>query len=96
MITAFRATSLGTKHLRAAMHQGDQTIRPQVLVEKVNPEYYRLIQAFERRTGVGAVLNTSLNLHGYPLAATPEQALLTFENSGLKHLVLGSFLLSKS
>ena len=96
MITAFRATSLGIKHLRAAMHQGDQTIRPQVLVEKANPEYYQLIQAFERRTGVGAVLNTSLNLHGNPLAATPEQALLTFENSGLRHLALGGFLLSKS
>jgi len=96
MITAFKATALGIKHLRAAMHQGDHTIRPQVLVEDANPEYYRLIQAFERRTGVGAVLNTSLNLHGYPLAATPEQALMTFENSGLRHLALGSYLLSKS
>ena len=96
MITAFKATALGIKHLRAAMHQGDHTIRPQVLVEDANREYYRLIQAFERRTGVGAVLNTSLNLHGFPLAATPGQALMTFENSGLRHLALGSFLISKS
>jgi carbamoyltransferase len=95
MITAFKATPLGIEHLRAAMHQGDHTIRPQVLTESANPSYYRLIQAFECRTGIGAVLNTSLNLHGYPLVATPEQALTTFEKSGLKHLLLGPFLISK-
>jgi carbamoyltransferase len=95
MITAFRATSLGISHLRAAMHQGDFTIRPQVLEEKANSAYYRLLQAFERRTGVGGVMNTSFNLHGYPLVATPEQALTTFESSGLIHLALGEFLISK-
>ena len=95
MITAFRATRLGVTHLRAAMHQADSTIRPQVLTPSDNPEYYRMIKAFERRTGVSAVLNTSLNLHGHPLAATLEQALATFKNSGLQYLALGSFLISK-
>jgi len=42
------------------------------------------------------VLNTSLNLHGYPLAATPQQAMFTFENSGLRNLALGSFLVRKT
>ena len=55
MITAFRATPLGLKHLRAAMHQGDFTIRAQVLDYKVNPEYYRLLQVFESITGVGGL-----------------------------------------
>lgn len=95
MITAFRATPLGVQHLRAAMHQGDFTIRPQVLEQDVNPGYYRLLQAFERRTGVGGVMNTSFNLHGYPLVATPEQALMTLEKSGLQNLTLGPFLISK-
>ncbi len=95
MITAFRATPLGVQHLRAAMHQGDFTIRPQVLEPEANPGYYRLLEAFERRTGVGGLMNTSFNLHGYPLVATPEQALITLENSGLHHLALGEFLISK-
>jgi carbamoyltransferase len=95
MITAFRATPLGVQHLRAAMHQGDFTIRPQVLEQEANPEYYRMLQAFERRTGVGGVMNTSFNLHGYPLVATPEQALMTFERSGLQNLALGPFLIRK-
>jgi len=95
MITAFGATPLALEHLRGAMHQGDQTIRPQVLTEDANPSYYRLIKAFERRTGVGGILNTSLNLHGEPLAGTLDQALMTFERSGLRHLVLETFLISK-
>jgi len=94
MITAFEATDLAKRHLRAAMHQGDHTLRPQVVTETANPAYYRLLKEFEKRTGVGGVLNTSLNLHGYPLVATPEQALFTLENSGLKHLALGSFLVT--
>lgn len=95
MITAYDATPLAVEHLRAAMHQGDHTLRPQVVTERANPSYYRLIKAFERRTGVGGVLNTSFNLHGYPLVGTPEQALMTFERSGLRHLTLGRFLVSK-
>ncbi len=95
MITAFRATLLGVQHLRAAMHQGDFTIRPQVLKREVNSEYYRLLQAFERCTGVGGLMNTSFNLHGYPLVATPDQALMTLERSGLQSLALGPFLINK-
>ncbi len=95
MITAFTATELGIKQLRAALHQGDYTLRPQVIEEYVNPKYYRLISLFEKRTGVGAVLNTSFNMHGYPLVATLEQAIMTLENSGLIHLALENYLISK-
>lgn len=95
MITAFKATPMGVEHLRAAMHQGDQTIRPQVLTSQANPDYYRLLKTFHGITGVGAVMNTSFNLHGYPLVATLQQASDTFERSGLKNLALGSFLIQK-
>ena len=95
MITAFSASELGVQHLRAALHQGDHTLRPQVVEQADSPDYYRLIKCFEQKTGVGAVLNTSFNLHGYPLVATPEQALFTLEKSGLKHLALGNYLISK-
>lgn len=95
MITAYKATPRGQLDLKAAMHQGDHTIRPQVVTPEANPEYYRLIAAFKARTGVGAVLNTSFNLHGYPLVATPEQAIFTFEKSGLHYLALGRFLIEK-
>jgi len=96
MITAFQSTDKGRVDLCAAIHRGDGTLRPQVLTRDVNPDYYDLIKAFEGKTKIGAVLNTSLNLHGKPLAATPSQALDTLLGSDLNYLVLGPFLVRKT
>lgn len=95
MILAFHSTSLAQEHLKAAMHQGDKTLRPQIVTEKANPSYYRLIRYFKELTGIGGVMNTSLNLHGYPLVGTFEQALFTLENSGLKYMAVENWLVSK-
>ncbi len=81
--------------LAAAIHPQDATARPQILEEAWNPEYHAVIREFERRTGVGAVLNTSFNLHGEPVVCSAEDAVDTFERSGLPHLAVGHFLLSK-
>lgn len=95
MITAFDASSEGRDKLQAALHQGDHTLRPQVVKEQNNPEYYRILREFEKLTGVGSLLNTSFNLHGYPLVASPEQALFTLSNSQLKFLSIENFLITK-
>jgi carbamoyltransferase len=95
MTVCFESTPLARRQLKAAMHPYDFTVRPQVVEESVNPEYYALIKAFERRTGIGAILNTSLNLHGKPIARTAFDALHTFENSGLDGLLLPGVLLLK-
>ncbi len=95
MILGFNTTPLAREHLRAAMHQADKTVRPQVVTKDANADYWHLIDAFKQKTGIGAVMNTSFNLHGYPLVATLEQALFTFENSGLKHLAIENFLITK-
>ncbi|HEX6080533.1 MAG TPA: carbamoyltransferase C-terminal domain-containing protein [Methylomirabilota bacterium] len=81
--------------LAAAIHPQDATARPQILERDWNPEYHAVIREFERRTGVGAVLNTSFNLHGEPIVASAADAVDTFERSGLPHLVVGHWLLSK-
>ena len=81
--------------LAAALHPQDATARPQILEEAWNPEYHAVIREFERRTGVGAVLNTSFNLHGEPIVASAADAVDTFERSGLPHLAAGHFLISK-
>jgi carbamoyltransferase len=49
----------------------------------------------ERATGIGAILNTSFNLHGYPMVGTPQMALWTLENSKLDGLVPGNYLIMK-
>lgn len=95
MVLAFQTTEQGRTELVSAMHPYDFTIRPQVLEEKVNPDYYRIIKRFEELTGVSGVLNTSFNLHGEPIVYTPSDAIRTFENSGLNYLALGRFLITK-
>lgn len=57
--------------------------------------YYRLIEEFERRTGVPVVLNTSFNLAGEPIVHRPEEALADFLNSGMDALILGRYVLEK-
>lgn len=95
MILTFDTTELAREHLRAALHQKDYTIRPQVVFEEDNPQLYKLLKYFEEFTGMGGILNTSLNIHGYPLVGTLDQALFTFENSGLEYLNIGNFIIAK-
>jgi len=46
-------------------------------------------------TGVPVLLNTSFNLRGEPLVATPTNAIRTFMASGIDLLVLERFLVRK-
>ncbi len=95
MTMAFDSTPLARRELAAAMHPADMTVRPQILTERRNPEYYALIKAFEKETGVGGVLNTSFNLHGYPIALGPREAIFTLDNSELDGLLLGNYYLER-
>ncbi|MBN1552108.1 hypothetical protein JW979_11585 [bacterium] len=95
MILSFDTTSGYRHEIKAATHQADKTIRPQILTEEFNPEFYDLIHRFESLTGIGAVLNTSLNLHGDPMVNLPEEAMYVLENSALKYLALGRYLITK-
>jgi len=94
MIEAFDSTPEGADRLIAGVHPFDLTIRPQ-LVDDRNPEYRDLIRAFKVRTGVGGLLNTSFNLHGFPIVGSPEVAIDTFVRSELDALALGPFLIEK-
>jgi carbamoyltransferase len=95
MMLAFATNPKRRDEITAAVHPHDGTARAHLVDEAWNPGYHRVIREFERRTGIGAVLNTSFNLHGEPLVGSPADALDTFERSGLPHLALGRFLISK-
>jgi len=96
MTVAFDSTNLGREHLAAGLHAFDRTARPQAVRREANSGYHALISAFEEQTGVGALLNTSFNIHGEPIVATPDDALSTFRRCELPHLLMGSRLISKS
>ena len=95
MMLAFPTQAKRRDEIVAAVHPHDGTARAHIVDEAWNPDYHRVIREFERQTGVGAVLNTSFNLHGEPLVASADDALDTFERSGLQHLALGRWMISK-
>lgn len=84
------------KELIAAVHNADLTCRAQLLTAEQNPEMYQIIDEFEKITGKAVVLNTSFNLHGFPVARTAEEAMHIFHNSGLTYMQLGPYLVSKN
>jgi len=88
MMLAFDTVPAGRGALHAAVHVHDNTCRPQIVAEQQAPAFHRLISLFKGRTGVGAVLNTSFNLHGYPIVESPDDALRVFDSSGLRYLAL--------
>ena len=96
MAVGFDSTPLAEEHITAGLHPFDRTARPQVVRKKDNLKYYNLIKAFEKLTGVGALMNTSFNIHGESIVGSPEDAINTFTRCGLDHLLIGEFLISKS
>lgn len=95
MTIGFDTTEEGFDSMIAACHPADNSARPQILVKNSNPDLYALIEAFEEITECGAVLNTSFNLHGYPIVNTPAEALDVFMKSGLDGLLLSNYLILK-
>ena len=94
MILAFDTTEKRNE-MTAAIHPYDLTCRPQTVSSDYNPGYEKVLKSFENKTGIGAVLNTSFNLHGNPIVWSPEIAIDTFNNSELDAIALGNYLLKK-
>ena len=95
MAVGFDSTPLAEKHIPAGLHPFDRTARPQIVNKTDNSSYHGLIKAFEELTGVGALMNTSFNIHGDPIVGSPYDAIDTFLRCGLHHLSIGSWLISK-
>lgn len=93
MIEAFNTTPKADE-IVAGLHPYDRSARPQT-VNDWNPGYRKVLEEFESLTGVGGLLNTSFNIHGYPIVGIPETAIWTFENSGLDGVALGNYLISR-
>jgi carbamoyltransferase len=66
----------------------DGTCRVQTLKREDNPNYYDLIQEFDKLTGVPILFNTSFNLAGNTIVETLKDALWTIHNSAIDYLYL--------
>ena len=94
MILAFDTTEKRSE-ISAAIHPYDLTCRPQTVITEYNPGYEKVLKSFEAKTGIGAILNTSFNLHGKPIVWSPDIAIDTFNNSELDAVAVGNYLLKK-
>lgn len=70
----------------------DGTARPQLVSEKDNPSYYKIIRAFRERTGLTSIVNTSFNIHEEPIVCTPQDAIRAFKIGHLDVLAMGPFI----
>lgn len=68
----------------------DGSSRPQMLQDE-NSRYRRLIKHVKKNTGNGIVLNTSFNLHGFPIVLTPADAIETMLKTNTRYMAIGNF-----
>jgi carbamoyltransferase len=95
MIVAFDSRPETRAKYSAGQHPYDHSVRPQEVTQSWNPDFYRLIKYYEEITGEGIILNTSFNLHGYPIVYNPAEAIDVLDRSGLKFLALGNWWVEK-
>jgi carbamoyltransferase len=78
-----------------AVNHVDNTGRLQTVARAENPLYYDLIKAFEKKTGIPVILNTSFN-ENEPIVCTPQEAIDCFQRTKMDVLAIGPFLARKT
>jgi carbamoyltransferase len=94
MVLVYKTASDKREQLAAVNHV-DDTGRVQTVESRIEPRYYRLIQEFERRTGVPVLLNTSFN-ENEPIVMTPRHAIETFQQTKMDVLALGNYVVTRN
>ena len=74
----------------------DYSARIQTVTDRHQPMFYRMIKKFDERYGCPVIINTSFNVRGEPIVATPEDAFICFMRTNMDYLLLGNFLLEKN
>ena len=73
----------------------DYSARIQTVSRDTNPLYYDMIKKFDEKYGCPVIINTSFNVRGEPIVATPEDAYLCFMRTNMDYLIMGNILLEK-
>ncbi|MFQ5881344.1 MAG: carbamoyltransferase [Candidatus Methylomirabilales bacterium] len=93
MLMAYRVRGEKRGQIPAVTHV-DGTGRLQTVTRDENPLYWKLLRAFEKRTDVPVLLNTSFN-ENEPIVCSPEEAIKCFHRTRMDILVLGNFVVEK-
>jgi carbamoyltransferase len=95
MLFVHRARPRWAQRIPAAVHV-DGTARAQTVTREEEPLVHRLLAAFEARTGVPVLVNTSLNTAGRPMVDDPRDALECFGSAPVDALAIGPFLVRRA
>lgn len=79
----------------AAVTHVDGSARVQTVDAARAPRFHPILVAFHERTGCPVLVNTSFNVRGEPIVATPDDAYRCFMTTDMDHLLLEDCLLSK-
>ena len=74
----------------------DYSARVQTVEPARNGRYYKLIKAFERKSGCPMLINTSFNVRGEPIVCSPEHAYRCFRGTHMDVLVIEDYVLIKT
>lgn len=94
MLHTFNVRQEMRKKVPAIVHV-DGSTRVQTVNKKANPKYYKLIESFEKLSGIPIVLNTSFNGAKEPIVCSPLDAISSFYSNSTDYLAIGKFLLKK-
>ncbi|MFF0109509.1 carbamoyltransferase family protein [Streptomyces hirsutus] len=95
MLFVHRVAEEWRARIPAVVHV-DGTARVQTVDRDTEPLVARMLRAFEKRTGLPVVVNTSLNTAGRPMVDHPREALECFGSAPVDLLALGPFLVRRS
>ena len=73
----------------------DYSARIQTVDRGRNPRLWKLLRAFQARTGCPVLVNTSFNVRGEPLVCTPQDAYQCFAATEMDALVLEDVIVTK-
>lgn len=74
----------------------DGRVRLHIVEKRSNPAFWALLKRFGENAPAPMLLNTSFNLFGEPLVASPRDAMRSYFGSGLDALIIDKFVLSKA
>ena len=90
--------NIDLKKFQNVVHPADRTGRPQVVIKNKNVGVElikHLLKEVKRSMGIGAILNTSFNIHKKTIVETIDDAIKVFKSTNLDGLIINEYFVSK-
>lgn len=91
MTCTFEIKSQVRSFVPAIVHV-DNTARPQIVRSRDNLFVHQILRALHDSIGIGICINTSFNLHEFPIVNSPVDAIKVLQVGAIDHLILGEYL----